>query len=84
MTSTAAAASDGAVGVGLSVLPAPDTLVEFDFLDPPGEEAGSVEEEEGVTGEDTEVCFIGIRDGETDVSAGFGWCVTFLGPGRTF
>ena len=84
MTSTAAAASDGAVGVGLSILPAPDTLVELDFLDPPGEKAGSVEEEERVTGEDAEVCFVRIRNGETNVPTGFGWSIAPLGPGRTF
>ena len=70
VVASASAASDGAVGVGLvSKFPTLVTLDKTDLLNPLGEEAGGVEEDEWVLGEGSEVALLRVRDAEANVAA---------------
>ena len=85
MSSSASAASDRAIRVGLvSKFPAAGALDEVDFLDPFGTEAGCVEEEKGEVSEFLEVGFIGVRNAEADVAVGCVWNAFSVGPGWSF
>ena len=83
VVASTSAASDGAVGVGLvSKSPASVTLDKADLLNPFGEEAGSVEEDEWVLGEGSEVVLLRIGDTEANVAALLFGNSVLVGPGR--
>ena len=85
VVASASAALDGAVGVCfVSKFPASVALDEVDLLNPFGEEAGGVEEDEWVSSEGSEVVLFGVWDAEAYVAALVVGDSVSVGPGWAF
>ena len=85
VSSSASAASDGAVGMNfVAKFPAAGALDKVDLLNPLGTVAGGVEEEDGFADKGLKVCLVWVRNTEADIAAGFSGNSISVGPCWSF